>query len=680
MAFVNGDQWKDDAKSRRYRRPTEVINDSIVNKRKVREEYKKRQASVKVRAIDSGSDRERAELYNAVYKSIQRESMAEEVMDLAFDDMLSCGMGFCHVDTEHESEDSFDQKITVNDIEDPFSVFFDTNCKKLDMSDAEFGGFLYSISRKEYEKQYPEAQPIPYPEYDSNVMYTDGDNICLCRYYKADYVDDTLVAVPSPDGEGTINICLGDIDDAKYEHYVDYLKQTIEDYDRENLLDYVAERTVAKRQTEKRIVTVYILNGDDVLESEKWNGRYIPIIPMLGDRYLLNDDKYYWSLVRSEKSPARIYNYALSNSLEKMSAQPIAPFMGPAQIFKGHEHIWASANQKPMPYLPYSPLVTEDGQTVNVPPIPMSAGEIPSSWASMLQISGSDKYKCSGLQEDALGGRGNVVSARAVTERAENSLQTVTVFFERRKFATQLLGRVITDLMPAVYDTRRVVKIMGDDGKENSVLVNAQNTNGPYKGKIFSLKDAKLDVYVDVGPSRESRRKDDQAIAIEMMRETPDQYKPAIISHLWSTVDGQNVDKIIENINKLQPASLQPEDMQAEEKMKAEFAQLKQQNEQLVANNEQLNQMLMAEQTKAQARLQEADMKIRGDLQKEALKQRSETEREMISSNTDLAQARIETGTDLEQTKIESQTDIQVEMIKHMQALSAKVDALSIRS
>jgi hypothetical protein len=656
MRFVNGDQWRDEMKGRRYKRPMEVINDSIINKRMVRDEYKKRQATFKIRGIDSGTDPERAEIYQAVAKSIQRESLVENVMDLAFDDMLSCGMGFSLVETDYESPYSFDQQINVRDIEDPFSVFIDMSHKKLDMSDMAYGGFLFPMPRSQYKEEYPNEEENSFPEYDSNVNYCDKDNICLCQYYKADYKDDRLIAVADPRSEGTYNICASEVYDEKNRWLLDYYREQFPDtFKRDESLKFIESRKISERPTKKRFVKWYIMNGKTELDSGDWNSKYIPIIPTLGDRYNLDGDKYFWSLVRAEKSPTRLYNYTLSNSVERLAAQPIAPFTGPAEIFKGHENSWAGANNRPMPYLPYSQIEDSDGNMVNVPPTPLPVAEVPVGWFNLSQQASADKRNCNGLQEITKGVQGNEVSGRAIIERSENSMQTVSVFFERRKFATLLLGRIITDLMPKIYDTRRVVRMLGEDAKENTIVLNAMNMEGPQKGKVFPLASAELDVYVDVGPSREARRKDDQAIMLEALRETPEAYKPAILSHFWSTIDSQRTEQIVQDINKLHPDQLKPQEEQEEQQMRNENAQLKQQNQEMQAQLEQLTQMLQSEQTKAQGRIQETQMKIQGDLQKEALKQSEETKR-----------TRIESETDLQEQQIESKTDIQVELIKQM--------------
>ena len=674
--FNNGDQWTDESKADRDGRPTEVVNDAKINIRRVKEDYKRRQSTVKITSVTNGSDKTLAQAFQGTINQIMRDSLGEYVMDAAFGDMLSCGSGYSYIDTEYADNMSHNQVITLNQLEEPQNVFFDYACKKLDKSDARYGGWLYVVPKDTFEETYPEGLMTGFPSQDGGLLNSEN-GIVLCRYYKATMKSTELMSVVDPfaevvDGQAP-KVLNFHIDTVKEEHpeLLHYYEETNEDFDRENFRTWInnSGKILAQRDVEVRKIKWYILNNDQILDEGDWAGKYIPIIPQFGAKYILDGSVYYDSLNRESKDPARMYNYFISNMSEILAVQPVASYMGVAEKFEGYENIWDGSNNNPKVRLPYNKVDLGNGQYDTSPPIKMMSNDVPAGMLATAQVAEGDKQKTSGLHDSYSGGQGQEVSGEAIIARTDNSLSNVSVFFEARRFATILLGKVLVDLIPKIYDAPRMQQIIDADGSEKLAMINQEEHDqgdGEYKGKFLNFKGADFGVYVDVGPSYESQKKENQAIMLEMMRNTPPEYIPAVILDVYKNLDISNSDQIAENIKKLRPQILNVEEGEkTPDQLQAEVAQKDQQIQQLTAVNDEYKDIIDGQKVKSASDKEIAVIRTQADIQKEGIKQQGETQRTMQDNQTDLRQ-----------TKIESETDIQVELIKQMKAMSDKFDAV----
>jgi hypothetical protein len=76
--------------------------------------------------------------------------------------------------------------------------------------------------------------------------------------------------------------------------------------------DVPPEAVQQRRESERRSVMWYKLNGVEVLDQQEWDGRYIPIIPVYGNEYDIDGKVIYSGLVRAAKDAQRLYNFMRS--------------------------------------------------------------------------------------------------------------------------------------------------------------------------------------------------------------------------------------------------------------------------------------------------------------------------------------------------------------------------------
>jgi hypothetical protein len=99
-----------------------------------------------------------------------------------------------------------------------------------------------------------------------------------------------------------------------------------------------------------------LCSGADVLETNPWAGKYIPIIPVYGEDLNIEGRRHFRSLVRDAKDPQRMMNYWRTTSTELVALAPKTPFIGPVGSFATDAAKWATANTETHAYIEYDPV------------------------------------------------------------------------------------------------------------------------------------------------------------------------------------------------------------------------------------------------------------------------------------------------------------------------------------
>lgn len=656
--YVNGDQWTAGASQDRGQRPKPVINDAPTYIRKVQDFYKTRESSIKVAAVDSGSDKSLANLFQGLINQILRDSMGNFILDDSFYSMLMSGMGFCYVDAEYENKHSFNQKLVIKGIKNAESVFLDMNTVKKDRHDMMFGGWLFTMDRDEYNEKYDDPSPTGFPNSNSDYLDATSNTVMLCRYYHKKRIKDTLISFVSPLTGELESVLKSELKGEKY-------NDLRTEWDIEDIYSHIKEtgKILATRTVDRFEIKWYIMNNEDVLDEGDWVGEYIPLVPMLGPEYRLDGKTFWTSLIRWSKEPGRIKNYLLGNTIENLAIKPLAPYMTTPAKMEGHEEQWGDANNNPQPYLLYNNEDLGNGQTDTTPPIPIPAPDIPAGLVTASQMIDEDKRRTMGILDGAMGAQGNENSGKAIMARSDEALDNTNVFIEQRSFSTQLLGRILVDLIPKYYDTERVVRIIGEDGEADLKTINAIGEDG----NILNVKDANLDIFIETGPSASSRRKETQEGMLAVANSLPEQFRVAMADHLVESTDFQGSRELAERFRKIMPQQIFVEqDEQTPEQLEAKIAQLEQADQQKTAVIDELTGMLQSEKIKVESNEKIAGIKARTDLQKEEIKAGSALRKQSMSDQTDI-----------KESEIQAESRKEVELIKQsFNDLSGKLDII----
>ena len=212
-----------------------------------------------------------------------------------------------------------------------------------------------------------------------------------------------------------------------------------------------------------------------------------------------------------------MYNYWVSQEAEMLALAPKAPFIGYGGQFEGYEQQWKTANTTNWPYLEVNPDVT-DGQGA-VLPLPQRAPP-PLAQTGLIQakMGAADDIKAATGQYDAsLGIRSNERTGRAILARERQGDTGTYHFVDNLARAIRYGTRQLVDLIPKIYDTQRIARIIGIDGETATAKINPMQTEpvrrvtnetGVVIEKIYNPSVGKYDVAVTTGPSYATKRQE----------------------------------------------------------------------------------------------------------------------------------------------------------------------------
>ena len=666
--LANGDPWKDEDKAKRNGRPQEIINDTKITIRRTIEDYDQKRSTIKVKSDSPETDETTVNAIQGIIYDINNDSIGESIKDMAMSDMLTCGIGAYRWETEYKNDLSFEQKIKYKPIFDKFNIYLDImNTKEIDLCDCMWGGENLYYDNDTFEAEWPDAEKKGFP--DLTGQDNDG-RICVSRYERIEMVNDTLISVVNPFTGKPLNILTSQLEKEENKqliaHYREYGYDTKDD-----IFAWLTEtgRILGDRDIERRTVKYYLLTDGEILDEGEIGGEYIPIVPMLGPRYILGGKVYFDSLIRQTKDPVRLNNFVISNYIEAMSADTIAPWITNYRKIKNHMNTWANANNKPTVALPYDDIELKDGSVDNSPPIKAPKGEVPAGWATLFQFTTEAKERTSGLPDSAAGLQGNEVSGSALQLRTDNGLANRSIFFKKRHFSDILLGKHMELAIPVYYDTEQTVSVAEESGQSKSAVINKEGHNqgeGEFKGKYIDIKNAKFKTFITVGPSFNSLKQETASKLGELLPYAGERYNDVIFPELVKYVDISNSNELYDNCMKVAPVEIQEQGEKDAKQLQTENAQLQQQIESLTQQTEEYEKVLMGEEQKVQSQQQIAKLKSETDIKKEILKQQAETQRERMSNQTDIKEA-----------EIGAQAKINAEIIKTLQGINAKIDNIT---
>lgn len=556
-----GEQWDEVIKQQRQAesRPCLTVNRCPAFIRQVVNDARQNKPSIKVRPVDSGADPDVAKILDGLIRNIEATSRADIAYDTAIDQACSINVGYIRVNVDYSCDDSFDMDIVIDRVADRFTVYEDPYATCADGSSWNCALVVEDIERTKYQEMYPGEEEVPFEadKKEDEDWFTEN-TVRVVEYWKRETITSEMLLLSN--GQTTTK---------------ELYAQNAELFEAEGI-------TVVKtKQIKSKKVTQYILNGKKVIKTTPWVGKYIPIIPVYGEEVWEGGRRHLFSLIHHAKSEQQRHNYWTSAATELVALAPRNPWIGPKGAFKSDPR-WLTANNKSHAYLEY------DG---NQPPQRGNFSDIPAG--ALQEAAGAvDNMKAIiGLNDASLGARSNETSGRAIMARQREGDVSTFHFIDNLTRSIRQLGAIVLDLIPHVYNTQRIIRVLGEDGEPDTVPVNQKVTiaeNGKVapgamqpnmKGieKIFDLTTGKYDITVTAGPSFTSRREEAAYQMTEMLRNFP-QAAPYVGDLYAKNLDWPGADEIAERLKAINPiiqqekAKGQPQPPNPEEiKAKAEI-------------------------------------------------------------------------------------------------------------
>lgn len=491
-------------------RPTLTINKLPQHVHQVTNDQRQNRPSGRVIPADDKGDPEVAEIYNGMVRHIQYISDADVAYDTACENQVAYGEGYIRVLTEYCDENTFDQDIKIGRVRNSFSVYMDPLIQDPCGSDAKWCFITEDIPKADYERMYPDAAPITtlmsLGVGDQSIsQWLNDDTVRIAEYFYIEYTRKTLNLYP-----GNLT--------------------AIENTPEDRMLKAQFIKPLKSRETEIKKVKWCKINGYEILEESDWAGKFIPVVRVVGNEFEVDGRLYVSGLVRNAKDAQRMYNYWVSQEAEMLALAPKAPFIGYGGQFEGYETQWKTANTQNWPYLEVNPDVT-DGQG-NMLPLPARA-QPPMASSGLLQAkagASEDIKSSTGQYNASLGMGSNERSGKAILARQKEGDVGTYHYVDNLARAVRYVTRQLVDLIPKIYDTERIARIVGEDGEVDNVKINPMqpepvkkivDQTGALIEKIYNPSVGKYDVVVTTGPGYATKRQEALEAMAQLLQGNP---------------------------------------------------------------------------------------------------------------------------------------------------------------
>ncbi len=529
---IKGEQWDADTQILRKGRLMLTINKLPQFVKQVCNEQRQNSPQVKIVPAGITSNPGIAKLLSGIIKNIEAQSRASEAYDTAFFYAVCCGEGYFRVLTNYSSDDTFDQDIRIEKINNPFSVYLGEH-QRVDGSDAKKALITELITKEAYKERYGKeyaGKELDTGSGDSND-WTEEEKVRVAEYWEITGEEKEISLLT--DGRTVY----------------------MEDLSEEEMFGMQQNGIAVKKSRSVMVpkVTQYIVDGTDTpVETNDWAGKYIPIVKVTGDEVWIEGKRYTSGLIRPAKDPQKMYNYWRTTSTELVALAPKAPYMLTPKQIENHQGMWDKANIDARPYLLYNP----DGSAGA--PQRVQYANSPVGAVSEALGANDDMKQVTGINDASKGLKSNETSGRAIKARKAQGDIANYNYIDNMGASIAFLGRILVDLIPKVYDSERAVRIQTPEGQTMMVPINQEQFN-PVADKTVVLNDITIgeyDVECTVGPNYATQRQEAVDNMTQLIQYAPE-VGPLIADLIAEMMDSPISEQISARLKKMLPPQLQ---------------------------------------------------------------------------------------------------------------------------
>jgi hypothetical protein len=501
-------------------------------------EYRNNRITVDFVSKDGTDDDKMADVCDGLFRSDEQDSGANEAYDNAFEEAVGGGFGAFRLRAVYEDEydeENEKQRIRIEPIYDAdTTVFFDLDAKRQDKSDARMCYVLTAMTPDAYREVW-EDDPTTWPKGIEQVAFdwATPDVVYVAEVYRVEEASELIRIFQTLDGQ-----------EEKY-----FERDFEQDPELETMLEAVGTKEIRQRRVKRRKVRKYIMSGSKVLEDSGYiAGDQIPIIPVYGKRWFVDNVERCMGHVRLAKDAQRLKNMQLSKLGEISALSTVEkPIFTPEQV-AGHEMMWSEDNLRNYPYLLLNTVTDANGGETLAGPVGYTKPpQIPPALAGLLQITEQDMSDLLGKPDAAEEVVSNI-SGKAV-ELIQQRLDMQTfIYMSNMSKAVKRCGEVwLSMARDIVVEPGRKMKSVGLGGELSSIEIGKPMLN-PKTGEVEyenDLSNAKFDVAVDVGPASATKRSATVRALLGMIQIAPDpETQQVLTSMAMMNMDGEGIGEV----------------------------------------------------------------------------------------------------------------------------------------
>ena len=536
---ISGAQWEGNLLDQFENRPRLEVNKIALSVIRIINEYRNNRVTVDFVSKDGVANDKLAEVCDGLYRADEKDSVANEAYDNAFEEAVGGGFGAWRLRADyedHENDEDERQRILIEPIYDAdSSVWFDLDSKRQDKSDAKVCFVIAGMTHSSYVDTWGD-DPASWPKtvHQNEFDWLTPDVVYVAEYYRVEEVGETVRIFETIDGSE--------------ERYTTY--DFNEDEQLEEMLAAVGTREVRQKRVKKKKVHKYIMSGSHILEDCGYiAGKCIPIIPVFGKRWFIDNIERCMGHVRLAKDAQRLKNMQLSKLAEISALSTIEkPIFVPEQV-AGHQVMWSEDNLKQYPYLLVNPITDQNGaQAVGGPVGHTKPPQIPPAMAALLQITEMDIDQILGTQSAGEEMTSNLSGKAVELIQTRLDMQTF-IYMSNFSKAMRRCGEVWLSMAKELYvEDERKMKVI--DVTETVDSITMMTPAISEIGEVImenDLSKASFDVDVDVGPSSSSKRSATVRALTGMMQITADPEMQSVLGSMaMMNMEGEGISEVRE--------------------------------------------------------------------------------------------------------------------------------------
>jgi hypothetical protein len=511
--------------------------------------------TINILPSDNEATEDTADIISGLIKTIEYESKADDAYDLASSFAVRSSIGYIRVDHEYADNKTFDQKLCIKRVTNPLAVVMDSTSIEAAACDAKHAFVLDKLTVAEFKKMYPGSEPVSF-EVNKETSPDDAqedDEITVVEFFQIE--------------EGEETIAEGD----------------------------------KSRKVKSKTVKRYKLSGSAILEESVFPGEYIPIVPVYGEESWIEGKRHIYSLIRRSKDAQRMFNYWKSLETELLQKAPKAPIIAVEGTTEDFKADWTNPDKASV--LRYK---QKDSSGQPAPaPHRMDPPTIPTGVVNASRGAVEDIKATMGLYNAALGQQGNEKSGIAIARRQQEGDVATFHFGDNLVKAITQVGMILVSAIPTIYDTPRIINILGKEDETKAVAINGATYED--QEEEYDLTSGVYGVRVTTGANYTTQRQQAAEAYNEMISRNP-QLMEVAGDLLFKYMDFPGADALSERLKKIMPPEVVGDENGGQEQ-DPEKMQMMQQMQQMGQQMEQMAQELQSKQSEEQ--LKQAELQIK---------------------------------------------------------------------
>ena len=442
--------------------------------------------AIQVLPTGGGASQETAKVLSGLIRNIENVSSADEIYDQSSRYMVESGLDGWEVKQKFVDGNSFDQDLVIEPISNYTDSVWFWPFKKWDASDSPACVKLEAVSLQEYKRRWPQG----------GEQSVDSSRLSDAYFSKNEYVIVGQLYYIKKQRRELLLMSNGQVVDAQQAAPV--------------LDEWAAQGiTVARRRTrEQDTVVSRLFDGSDWLNGPQDTVfSRLPIIPLIANFTNIEYKNVWRGAVEKLMDPQRVFNYSKSREVEEGALSPREKVWLTPEQASGHEATLATMNTNADPFQMYN----VDPKVPNAnPPQKMNGATINPGLKTLSDDMSGMMRNTAGLYAASLGDNPNVQSGIAISKLQDKGRLGSAKYFKAVVRAIRLTGRVLIEAIPKVYDTRRQVRILNEDGSFDMATLN-QAVFDQDSSQLVTVNDlsiGKYDVTCKAGPSFKNRQQE----------------------------------------------------------------------------------------------------------------------------------------------------------------------------